>query len=74
MALVQHGSLSRFPRVSRRSFLLSSAVGATGLVVAPRLASAQGDAKRGGTLVVRSGPIRGIDPHIETWASTLQVP
>jgi peptide/nickel transport system substrate-binding protein len=29
--------------------------------------------KRGGTLVVRSGPIRGIDPHVETWGATLQV-
>jgi peptide/nickel transport system substrate-binding protein len=29
--------------------------------------------KVGGTLVVRSGPIRGIDPHFETWGTTLQV-
>jgi len=29
--------------------------------------------KAGGTLVVRSGPIRGIDPHFETWGATLQV-
>src|SRR5215468_10019538 len=68
---------ARFPHLSRRTFLLTAAVGGTGLVAAsaPRLAWSQdkGDAKRGGTLVVRSGPIRGIDPHIETWAATLQI-
>ena len=48
----------------------------TGLAAGgPRVAWAQAkdDAKRGGTLVVRSGPIRGIDPHLETWAATLMV-
>ena len=61
--------------VSRRSFLQAGAVGVTGLAVGPRVAWAQGkgEAKRGGALVVRSGPIRGIDPHMETWATTLQV-
>ena len=62
--------------VSRRSFLQAGALAVTGLTaVGPRVAWAQGkvDAKRGGTLVVRSGPIRGIDPHMETWAATLQV-
>src|SRR5262249_18929814 len=60
--------------VSRRNFLEAAAMGLGVAAVGPRVASAQpkGDAKRGGTLVVRSGPIRGIDPHIETWATTLQ--
>src|SRR5262245_1920216 len=63
--------------VSRRTFLLTGPAGLAGLAGAarPRLAwgQAKDDVKRGGTLVVRSGPIRGIDPHIETWATTLQV-
>jgi peptide/nickel transport system substrate-binding protein len=61
--------------VSRRSFLQAGAFGMTGFATGARIAWAQGkgDAKRGGTLVVRSGPIRGIDPHMETWATTLQV-
>ena len=62
--------------VSRRSFLRAGALGVTGLAaVGPGVAWAQngGDAKRGGTLVVRSGPVRGIDPHLETWAAALQV-
>ena len=62
--------------VSRRRFLQAGALGVTGLAAAgPRVAWAQGksEAKRGGTLVVRSGPIRGLDPHMETWATTLQV-
>lgn len=62
--------------VSRRSFLHAGALGVAGLAAAGfRVAWAQnkGDAERGGTLVVRSGPIRGIDPHVETWATTPQV-
>ena len=60
--------------VSRRSFLRAGALGVTGLAAGgTRVAWAQGDAKRGGTLVVRSGPLRGIDPHLETWAAALQV-
>ena len=71
-----HLTHGRIAHVSRRGFLRVGALAMTGLAAAgPRLARAQdkGDAKRGGTLVVRSGPIRGIDPHIETWATTLQV-
>ena len=62
--------------VSRRGFLQAGALAATSLAaVGPRVAWAQdkGEAKRGGTLVVRSGPLRGIDPHLETWAAALQV-
>src|SRR5258706_294435 len=61
--------------VSRRSFLQAGARGAGLAAVAPRAAWGQdrGDAKRGGTLVVRSGPLRGIDPHLETWGAALQV-
>jgi len=61
--------------VSRRSFLQAGALGAGLAAVAPRSAWGQdrGDAKRGGTLVVRSGPLRGIDPHLETWGAALQV-
>ena len=62
--------------VSRRSFLQAGALGMTGLAATgTRGAWAQdrSEAKRGGTLVVRSGPIRGIDPHLETWAAALQV-
>ena len=67
--------------VSRRAFVKAGAVGVGGLAVAgvssvsalPRSAWAQGQPKRGGTLVVRSGPIRGIDPHFETWGATMQV-
>ena len=76
MATGKHEAQGRFTRVSRRDFLLTGAAGVAGVAIAaPRVAIAQdkNDAKRGGTLVVRSGPIRGIDPHIETWATTLQV-
>ncbi len=62
--------------VSRRNFLQAGALGVAGLAaVRPRVAWGQnnGEAKRGGTLVVRSGPLRGIDPHLETWAAALQV-
>jgi len=62
--------------VSRRGFLRAGALAATSLAaVGPRVAWAQdkGEAKRGGALVVRSGPLRGIDPHLETWAAALQV-
>ena len=61
--------------VSRRNFLQAGALGVTGLAaVRPRVAWAQnGEPKRGGSLVVRSGPLRGIDPHLETWAAALQV-
>jgi len=70
------GTNEVLPHVSRRSFLETGALGLTALAsIDPRAAWAQskGEAKRGGTLVVRSGPIRGIDPHMETWATTLQV-
>ncbi|HXJ82570.1 MAG TPA: ABC transporter substrate-binding protein, partial [Candidatus Methylomirabilis sp.] len=67
----------RSARLTRRHFLVAGAAGATGLAAAARAgfawAQAKDDVKRGGTLVVRSGPIRGIDPHIETWAASLQV-
>jgi peptide/nickel transport system substrate-binding protein len=61
--------------VSRRNFIQAGALGVAGLAaVRPRVAWAQnGEAKRGGSLVVRSGPLRGIDPHLETWAAALQV-
>ena len=62
--------------VSRRGFLRAGALAATSLAaVGPRVAWAQdkSEAKRGGALVVRSGPLRGIDPHLETWAAALQV-
>src|SRR5678815_1979669 len=62
--------------VSRRGFLRAGALAATSLAaVGPRVAWAQdkSEAKRGGTLVVRSGPLRGIDPHLETWGAALQV-
>jgi peptide/nickel transport system substrate-binding protein len=61
--------------VSRRSFLHAGVVGAGLAAASPRIGWGQdkGDAKRGGTLVVRSGPIRGIDPHLETWGAALQV-
>ena len=62
--------------ISRRSFLHAGALGMTGLAAGgTRVAWAQdkSEAKRGGTLVVRSGPLRGIDPHLETWGAALQV-
>jgi len=75
MRLSQRGTSGALTHVSRRAFLQTGTLGLTGLVVVPRFASAQTptDAKRGGTLVVRSGPLRGIDPHLETWAAALQV-
>ncbi len=67
-------------RVSRRDFLKAGAVGGIGLAGFSMVGSGawhvfaqESQAKRGGTLVVRSGPIRGIDPHFETWGATLQV-
>ena len=72
----EQGTSGALAPVSRRRFLQAGALAVTGLAaVEPRVAWAQGkgEAKRGGTLVVRSGPIRGIDPHLETWATTLQV-
>ena len=61
--------------VSRRNFIQAGALGVAGLAaVRPRVAWAQnGEPKRGGSLVVRSGPLRGIDPHLETWGAALQV-
>ena len=70
------GTSGALAHVSRRSFLQAGALTVTGLAaVGSRVAWAQdkGEAKRGGTLVVRSGPVRGIDPHLETWAAALQV-
>ena len=72
----EQGTSGALAPVSRRRFLQAGALAVTGLAaVEPRVVWAQGkgEAKRGGTLVVRSGPIRGIDPHLETWATTLQV-
>lgn len=76
MKPANQGTNGLFAHVSRRSFLQAGALGVTGLAaVGPRVGWAQGkgEAKRGGTLVVRSGPIRGIDPHLETWGAALQV-
>ena len=76
MKPANQGTNGLLAHVSRRSFLQAGALGVTGLAAAgPRVAWAQGkaEAKRGGTLVVRSGPIRGIDPHLETWGAALQV-
>ena len=72
MKPANRGTNGLLAHVSRRSFLRAGALGVTGLAAAgPRVAWAQdkSDAKRGGTLVVRSGPIRGIDPHLETWGA-----
>jgi peptide/nickel transport system substrate-binding protein len=83
MKRVPHVTDGQPAYVSRRGFVKAGAVGVGGLAVAglssvspgPRSAWAQdkGQPKRGGTLVVRSGPIRGIDPHFETWGATMQV-
>jgi peptide/nickel transport system substrate-binding protein len=74
MKPVKPGTSGVLAHVSRRSFLRAGALGVTGLAAGgTRVAWAQGEAKRGGTLVVRSGPLRGIDPHLETWAAALQV-
>lgn len=76
MKPVNQGTSGVSSHVSRRGLLQAAALGVTGLAVGgARVAWAQGkgEAKRGGTLVVRSGPIRGIDPHLETWPATLQV-
>ena len=66
--------------VLRRDCLKAGTAGGVGLAgfslggAGARSALAQeSKPKSGGTLVVRSGPIRGIDPHFETWGSTLQI-
>jgi peptide/nickel transport system substrate-binding protein len=66
--------------LARRDFLKVGAASGIGFAALSMVgpgsckALAQGSQpKSGGTLVVRSGPIRGIDPHFETWATTLQV-
>jgi peptide/nickel transport system substrate-binding protein len=66
--------------VLRRDCLKAGTAGGVGLAgfslggAGTRSALAQeSKPKAGGTLVVRSGPIRGIDPHFETWGSTLQI-
>ena len=72
MKPVKPGTSGVLAHVSRRSFLRAGALGVTGLAAGgTRVAWAQGEAKRGGTLVVRSGPLRGIDPHLETWGAAL---
>ena len=76
MKPAKQGTNGLLAHVSRRRFLQAGALGVAGLAAGgPRVAWAQGkaEAKRGGTLVVRSGPIRGIDPHLETWGAALQV-
>jgi peptide/nickel transport system substrate-binding protein len=64
--------------LSRRDCLKAGVAGGIGLTGfsqrGARDAMAQDSKpKTGGTLVVRSGPIRGIDPHFETWGATLQI-
>jgi peptide/nickel transport system substrate-binding protein len=66
--------------LSRRDVLKAGAVGgigAAGLLqmrpsIRPVLAQG-GQPKPGGELVVRSRAVRGLDPHFETWETTLQV-
>lgn len=76
----QHPAFGRPGTVSRRSVLQAGAVGGVSLAGLSGLALPGGPAlaqeampKRGGTLVLRSGPIRGLDPHLETWGATLMV-
>ena len=67
MKPANQGTNGLLAHVSRRSFLQAGALGVTGLAaVGPRVAWAQdkGEAKRGGTLVVRSGPSAASTP---TW-------
>jgi peptide/nickel transport system substrate-binding protein len=66
--------------LSRRDCLKGGVAAGLGLAGLSRLGAGTRDAmaqdskpKAGGTLVVRSGPVRGIDPHFETWGSTLQI-
>jgi peptide/nickel transport system substrate-binding protein len=66
--------------LSRRNCLKGGVAAGLGLAGLSRLGAGTCDAmaqdskpKAGGTLVVRSGPVRGIDPHFETWGSTLQI-
>ena len=64
--------------LSRRACLQVGVASGLGLAGLSRLGTRDAMAqdskpKVGGTLVVRSGPIRGIDPHFETWGTTLQV-
>lgn len=67
--------------IPRRHILKGSALAGAGmaaggmgaLVGMPESAIAQDKPQSGGTLVVRSGPIRGLDPHFETWNTTLQI-
>jgi peptide/nickel transport system substrate-binding protein len=66
--------------LSRREVLKAGAVsgiGVAGLLqtrssIRPALAQG-GQPKPGGELVVRSRAVRGLDPHFETWETTLQV-
>src|SRR5215468_8877436 len=80
MRTAQHRTQAQRQGLSRRDCLKAGVAGSIGLAGLPRLgtgirdAMAQGSTpKAGSTLVVRSGPIRGIDPHFETWGATLQV-
>ena len=80
MRTAQRKTQAQRQGLSRRDCLKAGVAGSLGLAglsrlgVGPRDAMAQGSKpKAGGTLVVRSGPIRGIDPHFETWGATLQV-
>src|SRR5262249_7829783 len=58
----------------RRTFLFTGTAVAGLAAATPRRggAQAQDDVKRGGTPVVRSGPLPGNDPPIQTWATTPQ--
>jgi peptide/nickel transport system substrate-binding protein len=66
--------------LSRRDVLKAGAVSGVGVAGLLRMkpsmrpALAQGSQpKPGGGLVVRSRAVRGLDPHFETWETTLQV-
>ena len=70
----------RSEALSRRDFLRAGAAGGVGLGgmslsgAGPHPVIAQtSQPKPGGELVVRSRAIRGLDPHFETWETTLQV-
>ena len=78
MRSAQRKTQTHREKLSRRACLQAGAAGGLGLAglsrLGPRAAMAQDSKpKVGGALVVRSGPIRGIDPHFETWVTTLQV-
>src|SRR5215475_10503313 len=80
MRKAQRKTQAQHVGLSRRDCLKAGVAGGIGLAGLSRLGAGTQEAmaqdskpKTGGTLVVRSGPVRGIDPHFETWAATLQV-